>query len=80
MRINKVTRYDKDMVNFDIMEGNELIAHVILAKNGDYFSSPYYSPVKRHKNGDPVFNENGTYALENGLWEEAEFIWSHIAE
>lgn len=79
MKITKVTRYDKDMVNMDIIDGNVLLTHLVLAKDGGYYSSGIL-PVKKDEKGKPVLNENGDFVLEDDLWEEAKFIWSHITE
>lgn len=79
MRIVKVTRYDKDMVNMDIIDGNVLQTHLVLAKNGDYYSSGM-TPVKADEEGYVVFDENGNVVLEDNLWKMAKFIWSHITE
>ena len=79
MKTTKVTRYDRDMVNFDIIDGNQLLTHIILAKNGEYYSSGFV-PVKIDEEGKPVFDENGNFVLEDYLWEMAKFIWSHFTE
>lgn len=79
MKTTKVTRYDKDMVNFDIIDGNQLLTHIILAKDGEYYSTGIL-PVKKDEEGNPVINEYGSYALEEYLWDIAKFIWSHITE
>lgn len=79
MRIVRVTRYDKDMVNVEIIKGDKLQTHLVLAKNGDYYCSGVI-PIKADEEGNVVFDKNGNDVLEDGLWEMARFIWSHITE
>ncbi len=79
MTITKVARYDKDMICFDIMEGSELTAHIILAKDGTYSASGAV-PIKFDEKGRPVIDKNGNYGLPDDLLETADFIWSHITE